>query len=375
MTGRSPRGPALRDMADRVKDQADLKRLAEAAGVEWDARKSVAARSDWWGPCPFHFERSASFHVFRLGGRWAFKCFGCGVGGTAIDFVMERSGATFAEAVARLASEEGLEAAESPEARAKREAQVAARRAAREAQDAEDARLGLERAARVWTEANPPEPDGILARYLAARGVNLPAVGGIPASLRFAENLPCWEAGDDGRPAVVHRGPAMVARIGRGEFRGVHRTWITAEGRARFADGTKVPKKWLGPPGAMFGQPVRLASGAPQMLAGEGIETSLCALAAVRAAGDASWTAEAALSRDALAMEWVPPRSTARVMILGEGSSKDPATAREKTEAARDRLAALGLAVRFRVPGGRWDLDADYADLAAAKGLGAIHVE
>ena len=31
--------------------------------VSWDLRKSNAARADWWAPCPFHQEKSASFHV------------------------------------------------------------------------------------------------------------------------------------------------------------------------------------------------------------------------------------------------------------------------------------------------------------------------
>src|SRR5690606_4792826 len=31
--------------------------------VTWDMRKSNMAKGDWWSPCPFHQEKSASFHV------------------------------------------------------------------------------------------------------------------------------------------------------------------------------------------------------------------------------------------------------------------------------------------------------------------------
>ena len=42
---------------------------------------------NWWAPCPFHNEKSASFAVNPAKG--IYKCFGCGKGGSAVDFVME----------------------------------------------------------------------------------------------------------------------------------------------------------------------------------------------------------------------------------------------------------------------------------------------
>ena len=50
--------------------------------VTWDRRESNAARGDWWAPCPFHEEKSASFHVLDREGYY--KCFGCGASGDAI---------------------------------------------------------------------------------------------------------------------------------------------------------------------------------------------------------------------------------------------------------------------------------------------------
>ena len=39
--------------------------LAQIAGrkVTWDLRKSNQGKGDLWAPCPFHHEKTASFHV------------------------------------------------------------------------------------------------------------------------------------------------------------------------------------------------------------------------------------------------------------------------------------------------------------------------
>ncbi len=59
----------------------------------------------WKGCCPFHTEKSPSFYVYDDG----FHCFGCGAHGDAIAFVMRTEGASFPEAVERLAAEAGME--------------------------------------------------------------------------------------------------------------------------------------------------------------------------------------------------------------------------------------------------------------------------
>jgi DNA primase len=70
-------------------------------------RKVKLARSgkSWKGCCPFHGEKTPSFHVYDDG----YHCFGCGAHGDAIGFVMNTEGAGFIEAVERLAGEAGLE--------------------------------------------------------------------------------------------------------------------------------------------------------------------------------------------------------------------------------------------------------------------------
>src|SRR5215213_494804 len=70
-------------------------------------RKTRLARNgrQWKGCCPFHNEKSPSFYVYDD----HFHCFGCGAHGDAITFPMRAEGASFPEAVERLAAEAGLE--------------------------------------------------------------------------------------------------------------------------------------------------------------------------------------------------------------------------------------------------------------------------
>lgn len=61
----------------------------------------------FWGCCPFHKEKSASFKVENE--RRTYKCFGCGAGGDAFKWLTETEGLSFPEAVERLAGEAGVE--------------------------------------------------------------------------------------------------------------------------------------------------------------------------------------------------------------------------------------------------------------------------
>ena len=74
--------------------------------VAWDRRKSVPAKGDYWACCPFHSEKTPSFHADDRKGRY--YCFGCNVSGDVFTFLVENEGLSFPEAVERLAGEAGI---------------------------------------------------------------------------------------------------------------------------------------------------------------------------------------------------------------------------------------------------------------------------
>ena len=63
--------------------------------------------NSYWGCCPFHSEKTPSFHV--LPDRQIYKCFGCGKGGGAVNYVMELENLSFLDAVAVLAHRAGVQ--------------------------------------------------------------------------------------------------------------------------------------------------------------------------------------------------------------------------------------------------------------------------
>ena len=82
--------------------------IADVVGrrVTFDRKKSNASKGDFWANCPFHGEKTPSFHCENAKGRY--HCFGCGVSGDHFRFLTELDGMSFPEAVERLADEVGL---------------------------------------------------------------------------------------------------------------------------------------------------------------------------------------------------------------------------------------------------------------------------
>jgi DNA primase len=74
--------------------------------VTWDRRKSQPGKGDFWACCPFHSEKSPSFHADDRKGRY--HCFGCKASGDIFYFLVEKAGLKFHEAVEELAQEAGL---------------------------------------------------------------------------------------------------------------------------------------------------------------------------------------------------------------------------------------------------------------------------
>lgn len=89
----------------RIKDE-DVALVRERARIEDVVGEAVALKNagggSYKGLCPFHDERSPSFHVTPAKG--LFYCFGCQEGGDAIAFVQKTEMVTFAEAVEKLAA-------------------------------------------------------------------------------------------------------------------------------------------------------------------------------------------------------------------------------------------------------------------------------
>lgn len=91
----------------------DKQRVRQATDILQLVGETVELRrrgSDWWGCCPFHHEKTPSFHVNPSTGLW--KCFGCGKGGDVFAYVMARESLDFPDAIRYLADRAGIELSE-----------------------------------------------------------------------------------------------------------------------------------------------------------------------------------------------------------------------------------------------------------------------
>ena len=90
---------------DEIRDRVPISSVI-GQRVSWDRRKTNAARGDYWACCPFHGEKSPSFHCEDKKGRY--HCFGCGVSGDHFKFLTELDGMGFPEAVEKIADMAGV---------------------------------------------------------------------------------------------------------------------------------------------------------------------------------------------------------------------------------------------------------------------------
>ncbi len=97
-------------MAGRIREE-DIAEVREKTRIEDVVSSYVTLRNAGGGSmkglCPFHDEKSASFHVTPS--RGFYHCFGCQAGGDVIKFVMEMDGLGFTETVERLAEKVGVQ--------------------------------------------------------------------------------------------------------------------------------------------------------------------------------------------------------------------------------------------------------------------------
>jgi DNA primase len=143
------------DSIKAVRDAADM---VAVVGQYTDLRR---AGGQMMGLCPFHDESSPSFSVQPQDK--LFHCFGCGVGGDIFEFVMEKEGLGFSEAVEALADRYGVELQrdeEDPRAEAARQRRQRLQQL-------------LERAAAYYSNYLWESKEAGKAReYLAARGLS-----------------------------------------------------------------------------------------------------------------------------------------------------------------------------------------------------------
>ncbi len=90
-----------KETIDKVLDTA---RIEEVVGEFVDLKKRGTSLI---GNCPFHNEKTPSFHVSVAKG--IYKCFGCGAGGDSLKFVMELEKFSYPEAIRYLASKYSIE--------------------------------------------------------------------------------------------------------------------------------------------------------------------------------------------------------------------------------------------------------------------------
>ncbi|HEY7500287.1 MAG TPA: DNA primase [Vicinamibacterales bacterium] len=133
----------------------DLKSHADIVQVVQERVPLKRSGASWKGLCPFHGEKTPSFHVYDKG---FFHCFGCHVGGDVIKFVQLYDKVPFPDAVRQLADRFGLPVPELEESREDREGQ----------RDRE-AILKAHEIAAVWFREQLATAAGAPARRLLAR--------------------------------------------------------------------------------------------------------------------------------------------------------------------------------------------------------------
>jgi DNA primase len=213
--------------------------------------KLVRKGPDWFGCCPFHHEKSASFTVNDAKG--FFHCFGCEAHGDILDWWQKGEGLSFNEARDRLRNEAGaapIGGEPKPVSRSEPD---------------EDTRRKQREGRAIWKAAMPIS--GTIAEtYL--RGPRCIRLEELPSTLRFHPGLQ-----PDSRTAETL--PAMIAAItnGSGEVVAIQRTFLAPDGSGKAA--ISAPKRSLGPIGLGC---VKLGASSSILGVAEGVETGLSAM-------------------------------------------------------------------------------------------------
>ncbi len=96
-------------MARRINDELITEVCMQSDIVDYVSRYSTLKKAgrDYMGLCPFHNEKTPSFHVNRE--KQLFHCFGCGASGNLPQFVMRTENLDFIEAIRLMAEKVGID--------------------------------------------------------------------------------------------------------------------------------------------------------------------------------------------------------------------------------------------------------------------------
>ncbi len=232
---------------DELRSRTSLARIV-GRKVSWDMRKSNQGKGDMWAPCPFHQEKTASFHVDDRKG--FYYCFGCHAKGDAITFLRESENMEFMEAVELLAREAGMQMP-APDPRA------------RERADRQSQLVGAMEAAVQHYRLQLRTHAGAAARdYMAGRGLDDAALErwgigfapdqrrglfehltgkGIAASIILEAGLAAAPE-DGGQPYDRFRGRIIFPiRDGRGRTIALGGRAMSADARAKYLNSPETP--------------------------------------------------------------------------------------------------------------------------------------
>lgn len=146
--------------ANRIKETADIVEVVS------DYVHLVRRGANYMGLCPFHNERTPSFSVNKA--RNYCYCFSCHKGGSPVNFIMEKEGISYHDALLHLAKKYGIKVEEKELTDAEREAQ-----------SRKESMFLANEWAMEWFEKNLKDtPDGrdIGLQYLYGRGVTEQAI-------------------------------------------------------------------------------------------------------------------------------------------------------------------------------------------------------
>ncbi len=144
-------GRAVEAVTERIREASDI---VDVVGSVVTLKR---AGRDFKAICPFHNEKTPSFHV--VPGKQIFHCFGCGVGGDVFKFIQIREKVGFPEAREILAARAGIDLERQ-----------------RPSRGSEPAKVDLERANRwaaAWFRKQLEGPAGsIVRKYIEHRGIS-----------------------------------------------------------------------------------------------------------------------------------------------------------------------------------------------------------